>query len=104
MIHYFWWIPSVIVLYFLMGYFSVRSNVDGGKWMIFLAMIQLIPFWVVVSRVSKNLLFDALLYDSLLAISCIVAIGIFSNTFMNFNWYNIIGIILVIVGLIFVKL
>ena len=105
MIHYLWWVPGVIGLYTLLGWLSVKSNVSNSK-VIFAGLIiaQMIPVWALVTKVSKSLLFDALLYDVIAAIACAIAIGVFSGTFADFTSRNWVGIFLVILGLILIKI
>jgi len=62
-----WWVPLVVVYYIVYSWLSKQNNEFGGKWL-WIALIwgAICPMWIVVSRLSKNLLFDGMLYDNLM--------------------------------------
>ena len=75
--HYLWWVPCVILYYSFYGYLSKKSNDVGGAWMWWLFFLGAVcPFWVIVSRISKRLYFDGMLYDVLAFVSFNAALAL----------------------------
>ena len=63
------------------------------------------PLWALIAMFSKNLVFDAILYDVLLCVSCTVFSIYFAQQYhFNINTVQIIGIIIMIVGIIIFKI
>lgn len=69
---YFIWIPITLVYNFLIMSVAVKYNqtdfLKSYSIMVLLGLIP-IPTWSMAAYFSKNLLFDNLLYDSLLVLS-----------------------------------
>lgn len=104
MIHYFWWIPAVIIVYGLMSWLSVKNNVTDEKvWLIPFIIVQILPIWTVVAKVSKRLLFDAMIYDILMFLSINIAIGYFTGMFSKFSILQLIGFLVVVAGFILMR-
>jgi hypothetical protein len=62
-----WWVPLVVVYYVVYSWLSKQNNDIGGKWLWMMFVWGAIcPMWIIVSRISKNLLFDGMLYDNLM--------------------------------------
>lgn len=100
---YFWIIPLCIILLFS-SYFSVQySKEESYKWFIYITLINMIPIWPLAVMVSKNLLFDALLYDILLMVFSVIFISYFENSY-NFSIIKIIGLMSILIGMILFKL
>ena len=66
MIQQLWWVPLVLVYYGFYAWLSRQNNLHGGKWLAFMVLCGMVSLWVLVSRYSKNLIRDGLLYDSLM--------------------------------------
>lgn len=83
---------------------AVRYNqTDFLKSYSIMVLLGLIPTWSMAAYFSKNLLFDNLLYDSLLVLSgpfIMMALGQ-AESFRLINW---IGIFITFVGLFLVKM
>jgi hypothetical protein len=104
MIHYLWWIPLVIIYYVGYAWLSVKNNESSTtlNWFMILYLYGgIIQIWVIVSRFSKNIFFDALLYDFVLITSQNVALIYFSNT--KFSITQTIGVILATLGLLMIR-
>jgi hypothetical protein len=102
---YYWWVPSTFLFYAVYSWFSVKSNQTGEiKWAyIAYALGALCPFWIVVARYSKNLIFDGLLYDNMILGGFLVtttALGVG----IGFSTHNWVGVGLVVAGFILMKL
>ena len=98
---YFPWMIAVGVVCSAQAYFSHLNNQHGGKYAIFLYMCGLFPIWTMVSRYSKNLVFDGIFYDIIVTISFALALIFFSGqTFKPINW---LGLAIIIFGLILIK-
>lgn len=94
---------AVVLLYLVQSYFTIKNNQIGSKWFWFLTVSSMIPCWAIVSRFSKNVVVDAIIYDVLLTVSYAIGILYFSNTFERLKVINLCGIILIIVGLLLFK-
>jgi hypothetical protein len=101
MIHYLWWIPSVIVTYVAIAWVSKQSQELGGIYFWLLAVVP-IPLWAFVTRVSSNLLIDGLIYDILIMTSFsggLLLLGVSSG----FAVHQYIGLVIAIAGIILMK-
>ena len=103
MIWYLKWIPFVIVYYCIYAWLSKQNNEFGGKW-IWITYVYgaICPLWLIISRYSKNLLFDGMLYDNILFLSYIATM-IFLGQANNFSTTQYIGLVLMIIGSICIK-
>jgi hypothetical protein len=99
------WIFVLIIVSCAGAYCSKFSN-DNNSYSsipILITGIFNLLIWIWVTKVSKNLLFDSVLYDSIL---CITYVGVFillkcgTSSFDITNW---IGLIMVVGGLILMK-
>jgi hypothetical protein len=110
--HHAWWIPLSIIYYIGYGWLS-KINHDHATtgmepwytsrylWIMF-AYGALCPFWLIISRVSKNILFDGMLYDNILFTTYIftmIALGA-GEKFTVHQW---IGVALVALGSIMMR-
>jgi len=60
--------------------------------------------WVLVSKVSTNLIFDGMLYDVLIIVSGITALVYFTGDYNKFNVGQWVGIGLFVAGIIVFKI
>jgi hypothetical protein len=74
------WVPLFIVFSITCAWLSVKNNLVGGVWFWVLAASNIIPFWAFVSRYSKNLFLDALIYDFILLVCYTLGLLYFSET------------------------
>lgn len=97
-------VSSIFVYYFISAYIGCKNNTDSTHWLnskwFWITFIYgaLCPLWTIVSKISNNILFDAILYDITVMVS--FTIGIIYFTSSKFTIYQYIGIILIIIGLI----
>lgn len=99
------WLPILILSSALGAYCAKLSNSGtpyGSVYVFFVSMIGVI-LWVWASRISKNLLFDSILYDVVMSLSFAISFILlkYGETFTMFNW---MGVALAIIGLIMMKL
>jgi len=102
MIHYLWWIPSVILMYMGFAWLSIKSQELGGIYFWILAFMP-VPLWALVTRVSNNLLTDGLIYDIGMILgftSGLIILGASSG----FSVYQYMGLGVAISGIILMKL
>lgn len=77
------------------------NNINKGKYFWHLYLASIMPIWTVVSMYTKNIVFDGIFYDTLVALTFAIAISIFSGqTLKPINW---LGIAVIVSGLILVK-
>ena len=101
--HYLWWIPVAIIFNLLYAWFSVKNNSVGGGWLLGIYLYGCIPtVWIFVSKYSKNLIFDGLLYDVVTLVAFMIGFMILGQA-KGFIWINYVGIAFVITGFILIK-
>lgn len=97
------WIPVTVGLYILQSWLTVKNNLEDGKWFWIFFVVSLFTPWVIVSKYSKNLVFDALIFDICLVLSYSIGLLYFTNSFSKFSWNQFVGIGLIVFGLFFFK-
>lgn len=103
-ITYWIWIPTEIVFYIIVGYFTKQNNVKKNmKSFALITALGCIPLWAFIAPDSKHLAFDMLLYDTTMTI-ILTATLIFLTGKSNLKPINYAGVILVIAGFILMKL
>ena len=102
--HHLWWIPSLIIVCAVHSWLSKYNNEVGGKWMIYTfiwgAVFQL---WWIVSRISKNIVFDAMLYDNIMFLAyslTLILLGC-GDHFAKHQWF---GVLLILIGSIVMRI
>jgi len=101
---YYWWVPSTFMYYALYHYVSVRSNQTGNmKWVwIGYTIGALCPFWILLARQSKNLLFDGVVYDNMILLS-FITVASMMGVGEHFSAVNWLGICCAVLGLTLMK-
>lgn len=86
------------------AFFSYRQNLTGDKaWFFATWSIGLIPFWAVISRYSKNLVWDGALYDSLVTVVYFVTLSTCTGKIGTMVWYQYIGFAMMVFGAVLLK-
>lgn len=96
MIYYLILILSTILYSGTSAYYSYKLNQDS-QYFIHCYLIALIPIWTIISKFSKNILFDAIVFDLTLMITFSIVLIILTKK--NLDWINYIGLALIFVGL-----
>jgi hypothetical protein len=102
MIHYLWFIPSVIIVSIGYAWLSIKSQELGGIYFWVLAFMP-IPLWALVTRVSNNLLADGLIYDIGLMLGFALGLIVFGAA-AGFTTHQYIGLGIAICGIILMKI
>ena len=96
------WCPILIGVTLTNAWMSVKNNEKSGSMVVPMFLTGLIPLWIIVSSKSKNILFDALLYDSIIAVCYAIPIAILVSRPLSItNW---LGVLLLTIGLVLVKI
>lgn len=101
MFHYLWWMPITALVAIVGAYSSIQVNKNPQSlwfWFMFLP----ITVWPFVSRISKNIVFDGILYDSLVAVAWLLGFILFGAS-KDFTWMNYLGLMLAVIGLTLIK-
>ena len=99
------WVTYLIVHMTASAYFSYRSNIGGGKtWFWLVVMLGMIPVWAIVSKYSKNLAADGMLYDTVITLVYYPALLYFTGTLGMMHWYHWLGFVMAIGGAMLVRL
>jgi hypothetical protein len=102
---YILWVPLLCLLNLLSPWLTVQNRNLGGKWFwiyLVFSLASVFP-WVFISRASKDLTFDALLYDIVVMLFYYIGILYFTDCLLKISNWQIIGFILVIVGMFLFK-
>jgi len=97
------WIPLLFAYYCIFYWMSKKNNDLGGHWFWVVYIFGAIcPFWVIVSRISKNLILDGLIYD-LTMFSSFIGTMIYLGAGAKFNIFQWIGLAFIIVGFVVMR-
>jgi len=103
MLFYLWAIPGIALIFGLNAYFSHNNSVSGGKWFFLVWAASCSPLWALMTKYSKNLIFDGLIYDIFgLIVYTTVIVALASKQTFSVNFY--IGVAVAILGLIIMKI
>lgn len=99
------WIPIIFLIYVVFAYLSEKSSGSEGfgRWFLMLALLNAMPMWPLVSKYSKNLLFDGMLYDIVIASGYVAGIIYFTGSFSKLTWINWTGIVVALCGLLMLR-
>jgi len=108
--HHAWWIPALCIYFIIYSWLSKMNNdtADITPWYtskyLWLTFFfgALCPFWLIISRVSKNLLFDGMLYDNI-AVMMYIATMIALRCGDKFDPHHWVGLGLVVIGSILMR-
>jgi hypothetical protein len=97
------WVPIEILLALFGAWVSVKNNAqDSLSWFLLTWAAMALPTWPIISKYSKNILFDSMLFDSILIVGYTLAIAYFSE--YRFNHYHVAGIVLYLVAFTIFKI
>jgi hypothetical protein len=96
------WIPAIVAINVLAAKLTLLNQAGNNIASMALIIVSAIPLWVIVSRYSKNILFDAMLYDSFMVVTFALALTYFGHA--HLSWVNYLGIALFGVAMILIKL
>ena len=100
---YMMWTAPVFIFYLCYYYLSKQNQLQGGMYFWVVLALGAFPGWALVSRYSKHLLFDGLLYDAIL-ISTYPIMMYFMGEMKKFSTIGYVGLVFVIIGLIMMKI
>lgn len=92
-----WWIPLVILWYAVYSLASKYNQDEGGHWFIIVLLLGFCPIWAFVSRYSKNLTTDAIIYDVIIITSLPITLSLFG--YLKWSLSQWVGLLLVSVGI-----
>lgn len=101
--YYLTWIPLTFFWYVAYTWFVVKNNEVGGWWFWAAAAFGAFPLWVLISKHSKNVMFDGMIYDVILFLGCAIGAGIFTGKIASFNTLQWFGFVMIVAGLFLVK-
>jgi len=100
--HYWFWVPVVVLVYVIYSLLSKQNQEHGGKWFWAMYAFGVIMPWAFVSRYSKNLLFDGLLYDMVMCCTMAATFAVLGEG-ANFTGWNWVGVGLALCGFAMMK-
>ncbi|MFA6227715.1 MAG: hypothetical protein WC668_00840 [Patescibacteria group bacterium] len=97
-------IPLTIIDGMAMSYFSLQSSLTQNWWsFIGLVLINIAPLWPFISKYSKNLIFDGLLFVVSLTAAELATISLIDKTH-NPSLLNWLGLLIAFTGFVLIKL
>lgn len=96
------WIPVVILQYLLIGFLTYKNNTSGG-WVAALWLAGAIPLWPLISRFSRDVVFDGLVFDVCMTVTYTLSVMFFTKAFYKFGLEQYMGLALILFGLFFFK-
>lgn len=90
----------------LMGYLSILTGINK-HWLPFIGLIfiNIVPIWSTISKYAKpkNLVFDELLFYTLLTASYLASVMLIDNR-NSFTWINCLGLTIAFIGFVLLKI
>lgn len=96
-----WW-TLIFIFYCGHSWINKQNNDLGGKWLLFAWLISIIPVFPLVARFSKDLLFDGMLFDFIMAFSYIVTL-LYLGAGKAFTFVQWAGLALTVIGFVLMK-
>lgn len=96
MIQY-WYVPIIFLSYSFLAYVSNKHNF----WVIW--ALGAIPYWALVNKYSKDVVYDGIVFDLVVTVSYTVSILYFTRSFYKLEASNYFGLALVFFGLYIFK-
>jgi len=88
----------------LYAWLSVKNqNSESGTWFWLIVVSGLFPGWAVVSKFTKSMTADAVIYDLCMSGGFLVALLFFSKDASRFNYLQFIGYFTAVAGFILMK-
>ena len=99
------WVPILFLHVMVYTWLSVKNNhsVGHSNWMWVVWIWGCLQLWPFVSKYSKNLLFDALLFDIILLVTGAAGL-IYLGEAKAFNVVQWLGVSIVIIGFVVMKI
>ena len=91
-----------MVVYVSTAWLSVKSQEFGGIYFWVLACVP-VPLWALVTRVSDNLVVDAIIYDILMLLFFYIGLALLGAA-SGFTTHQYIGLGIAIFGIILMKI
>jgi len=111
MSHHIWWVPLTIAYYVMYSWLSKINNdiAKEGIWYRqpqFWAMFfvgAFCPLWVIVSRITRNITFDGMLFDNIMFLTFVITMMVLGqgNKFFAHQW---IGLALIVIGSVLLRM
>lgn len=97
------WVPFITGFYYFQSWLTVQNNLHGQKWFWFYFCTSLLSSWPIISRYSKDVVWDAFIFDVAMVMSYSIGLLYFTNSFSKFSNNQWIGIFLIMVGMFLFK-
>jgi hypothetical protein len=99
------WVIVLVILMTGSAYCSCQQNITGLKtWFFATWALGLIPMWAIVSRYSKNIVADAVLYDTTVALVYYLALLAFTGQYSTIRWWQVLGFVMAASGAFIAKI
>lgn len=97
-----WWWIAIWTFYCIQACVANQNNLKGGKWLWIAIIYSALPVWPIISRYSKNLMVDGIIYDVILFLSYVVTL-LWLGSGKAFTVWNWVGLGLVCAGVVLMK-
>lgn len=104
MFQFYLWVPLVAIVYTLFAIISKKANdTQEWSWIWMLYALNIIGIWPLLSKYSKNILFDGLLHDFIVFMTFYGTLIIMGSA-STFNTAQWVATTMIILGFILFKL
>ena len=95
------WVPLMLVISTLAGYFGYRSNQGGGIiWSILLWCIFAIPTWNFIVKYSNNIVRDHIIFNMIIVVAMnVTTMYLMSSDGVHFTYTQYLGLGIAIFGI-----
>lgn len=98
---------GVATIAFTMSYLSIKTNQypDNLKYFLALLGVNMIALWPFITRISTNLMRDALIFDAIMLFSFFIGYIMFSKQYdqLRLNYVEITGALVILGGFMIFK-
>lgn len=103
MLFYVFWVPCAVVYYVFYSWLAKQNNELGGGWSYAMFIFgALCPFWLIVSKYSRRLLFDGMLYDNVMFLTYVGTMVVL-GAHGRLSCWQWVGVSLVVVGSVLMR-
>ena len=87
------------------SYFAFRMNGSGDtRWVVATWMVSVVPLWTFIAKYSKNLVADAVIYDTLVTVTYFLVLLVLTKQVGVIRWWQVLGFLMALGGSFLVKL
>ena len=67
-------------------------------------LLGALPIWQLIARYSNDLVFDGIIFDIIIVVVYVITVSILTQGYLNWTLKQILGLILIFVGIVLYKI